>query len=60
MDTGRVAQRYTGAQPKEGLPRTWQPPGMYGRIRIDRWWLYAPGQPDILSNGPLTRESTAG
>ena len=50
---GDLATRYTGAQPKEGLPRTWQLPGMYGQMSVDQWWRYAPGQPDILSNGPL-------
>lgn len=50
---GELAQRYTGAQPKEGLPRTWQLPGVRNRMTLDLWWIYAPGQPDVLSNGPL-------
>ena len=50
---GELASRYTGAEPKEGLPRTWQLPGVYGQMSVDQWWIYAPGKPDILSNGPL-------
>ncbi len=50
---GDLAGRYTGAQPKEGLPRTWQLPGVRNRMTLDLWWIYAPRQPDILSNGPL-------
>ncbi len=50
---GELAARYTGAQPKEGLPRTWQLTGVYGAMTVDQWWIYAPGQPDVLSNGPL-------
>ena len=50
---GELAQRYTGVQPKEGLPRTWQLPGVRNRMTLDLWWRYAPGQPDVLSNGPL-------
>jgi hypothetical protein len=22
-------------------------------MSVDQWWFYAPGKPDILSNGPL-------
>ena len=50
---GDLAGRYTGAEPKEGLPRTWQLTGVHGRMSVDQWWIYAPGQPDVLSNGPL-------
>ena len=50
---GDLAGRYTGAQPREGLPRTWQLPGVRNRMTLDLWWIYAPRQPDILSNGPL-------
>ena len=50
---GELAARYTGAQPKEGLPRTWQLTGVHGAMTVNQWWIYAPGQPDVLSNGPL-------
>lgn len=50
---GELASRYTGAQPREGLPRTWQLAGVHGLMTLDQWWIYAPGKPDILSNGPL-------
>jgi hypothetical protein len=50
---GDLSQRYTGAQPKEGLPRVWQLRGVTGQMRVNQWWTYAPGQPDITSNGPL-------
>ena len=42
---GELASRYTGAEPKEGLPRTWQLPGVYGQMSVDQWWIYAPGKP---------------
>ena len=50
---GELASRYTGAQPREGLPRTWQLTGVHGQMTVDQWWIYAPGKPDVLSNGPL-------
>ena len=50
---GDLASRYTGAQPREGLPHTWQLVGVNDRMSVDQWWHYAPGRPDILSNGPL-------
>lgn len=49
----QLATRYPGARPKEGLPRIWQLAGIDGQMTIDRWWLYAPGQPDVLSPGPV-------
>ena len=39
---GELAARYPGAQPKEGLPRTWQIAGVANRMRYDAWWRYAP------------------
>ena len=48
-----LAARYPGAQPKEGLPRTWQIAGVADRMHYDAWWRYAPRQPDLLSNGPI-------
>lgn len=48
-----LAQRYPGAQPKEGLPRTWQIAGVRGRMQYDAWWRYGPRRPDVLSNGPV-------
>ncbi len=49
-----MKERRPAAWPaKEGLPRTWQLAGVYGLMAVDRWWTYAPGQPDVLSNGPL-------
>lgn len=48
-----LAGRYYGAARKEGLPRTWQRPGVNRVMWVDQWWTYAPGQPDVLSNGPL-------
>ncbi len=50
---GELAARYAGAEPKEGLPRTWQLTGVHDRMTVDQWWIYAPGKPDVLSNGPL-------
>lgn len=49
----QLAARYPGARPKEGLPRTWQLTEIDGQMAIDRWWRYAPGQPDVLSQGPV-------
>jgi len=48
-----LATRYPGAQPKEGLPRTWQITGVTNQMHYDAWWRYAPRQPDVLSNGPI-------
>lgn len=50
---GELQARYPGAEPKEGLPRTWQIAGTRDQMRYEAWWRYAPGHPDIQSNGPL-------
>ena len=50
---GDLAARYSGAKPKEGLPKVWQLRGVQRQMSVDQWWVYAPGKPDVLSNGPL-------
>ena len=29
------------------------PEPWHGQMTVDQWWIYAPGRPDVLSNGPL-------
>jgi hypothetical protein len=48
-----LSGRYYGASRKEGLPRTWALRGVTGQMSVDQRWRYAPGQPDVLSNGPI-------
>ena len=50
---GDLAARYSGAKPKEGLPKVWQLRGVQRQMSVDQWWVYVPGKPDVLSNGPL-------
>jgi hypothetical protein len=57
---GELASRYTGARLKEGLPHTWQLSGVANQMAFDLWWRYAPGQPDVLSTGPVDPGSHGG
>ena len=50
---GELATRYTGAQPREGLPRSWQLRGVTDQMIVAARWHYAPGSPDALSTGPV-------
>lgn len=50
---GELATRYIGAQPKEGLPRSWFLRGVTDQMSVSARWRYAPGSPDALSTGPV-------
>ncbi len=45
--------RYYGAARKEGLPRVWALRNVAGQMAVAQRWRYAPGQPDVLSTGPV-------
>ena len=45
--------RYYGAARKEGLPHVWALRGVAGQMAVAQRWRYAPGQPDVLSTGPI-------
>ena len=45
--------RYYGAARKEGLPHVWALRGVNGQMAVAQRWRYAPGQPDVLSTGPI-------